>query len=356
VKLTELWPFRALVQRTVVPVIQDMWALITGSNLYPRPNVADLEEAYEECGAVYSCVKEIAEAICSAEVHAGAGIKTLLEHPNSLQDWSAFVTQMMAAKLCTGSVYILKAPLGSQALQELHVLRTSCVEPIRGMFKQPIMGIRYDDGINRFTAKPDELIIWVSPSARQAVPILSGPVSPVAAEWSSVLVDQGRSKYQRETLKRLPYLVGVVETEGATSKPQRDDLQTSLESIMGGKHLVMPQGAHMVAPGIVDDFSLTDMAAGCEARLCASFGIHPLLVGFIVGLQNSPWSQYSEARKSFYVETIDPLLVQLSDLFTRGLGADVQFKLKEDEEAKQQQVTQAGRQDSEGAQRIPDKP
>ncbi len=352
-KLRDLWPFRPRVARDV-PVLQDVWALITGQTSYPRPSMADLEAAYEENGAVFSCIKEIAEAVASAEVQADSTTRTLLEHPNVLQDWLAFVTQLLASKLCTGTAYVLKAPRGSAAVQELHVLRTVSMELVRGGIEKPILGYRYDDGRTRFVATPEQIIFWGSPSSRAALPFPNAPVSPVSAEWSSVLVDNAIRRYQRETLGRLPYLVGVVETEGATSKPQRDDLQLSLQDIMGGKTLVLPQGAHMVAPGLVNDITLSDLAASCEARLCAAFGVHPLLVGFIVGLQNSPWSQYSEARKSFYTETIEPLLVQVGNLLSRGLGKEITLKLRPEPEPEETAKVEGS--DDERDQRIPDKP
>lgn len=59
-------------------------------------------------------------------------------------------------------------------------------------------------------------------------------------------------------------------------------------------------------------FSLKDMLPDeimdrIEATVAMAYGIAPVILGALVGLRNSPWSQMSEARRFTYEDTIAPL-------------------------------------------------
>src|SRR5690606_2332234 len=62
----------------------------------------------------------------------------------------------------------------------------------------------------------------------------------------------------------------------------------------------------------VVSFSLRDLMPGdvldrVEATVAAAFRIPPVVLGFLVGLKNSPWSQMAEARRMTYEDTIEPM-------------------------------------------------
>lgn len=58
--------------------------------------------------------------------------------------------------------------------------------------------------------------------------------------------------------------------------------------------------------------SLTDLLPGAvldrvEATVGSVFGVPPVVLGWLTGLQNSPWSQMAEARRQAYEDTVEPL-------------------------------------------------
>ena len=57
-----------------------------------------------------------------------------------------------------------------------------------------------------------------------------------------------------------------------------------------------------------------------ETRICASFGVPPILVGALVGLNRSTFANYAEARKSFWEETLSPLYSRCAQRLTEGLA------------------------------------
>jgi HK97 family phage portal protein len=50
----------------------------------------------------------------------------------------------------------------------------------------------------------------------------------------------------------------------------------------------------------------TEILDRIEATIASVFGIPPVVLGWLVGLKNSPWSQMSEARRMTYEDTIEP--------------------------------------------------
>ncbi len=334
-----LWPFhRRTVARstttTATPgptipsgVVADVWNLIvdphpTGGR---KPTVSQLEDAYCESDVLYSTIQEIAQAVSMCEITGNVGAVTLLEHPNPLQDWGQFITQWLAAFSCTGAAYVLKLPVGGELPQQLEVLATSGVNMTRGTCEDPFARIDYSDGFNVYNnLKPEQLIIKINPSPKGC----TVPVSPVYALWDAIQADIMRSRFQREALRRLPFLVGVAKPQENINKTQRDQLQTSIQQIMGGSVLVLPGKVDMSTPeGMVNLLTLPGLAEQIESRVTAALNTPAILVGFRAGLERSTYANYQEARMSFQQETVAPILAQLSDLFSDGLGQTVKLSL-----------------------------
>lgn len=323
-----MWPFKfrstAEVRRDV-PVIEDMWDVITGKRVGDKPVMADLEKSYQESGVVFAVIREITRVAARAEITAGdVGTRTLLEHPNPEQGFNDFVVKFLTAYLTTGVGYILKHPIGGRAVQELRVLMSSGVTVEEGHPLEPYRHISYSDGRHTIPdLKQEDLIILLSPDTRSAV----NPASPLEACWADIRVDMQRETFQREVLKRLPFLVGVAECEGATTKTQRDRLSRSLQRIVGSPLLVLPTGVSLTMPDIAKNFAFTELAQLAETRVCAALNTHPIVCGFSSGLERSTFANYAEARESFYQETITPLLDIMGNAFTRGLGTEITFTL-----------------------------
>lgn len=59
-----------------------------------------------------------------------------------------------------------------------------------------------------------------------------------------------------------------------------------------------------------------------QAQICSVFGVPPILAGLRVGLENSPWSNVGEARRSFWEDTLVPQLRRLEEALTVGLARE----------------------------------
>jgi hypothetical protein len=108
---------------------------------------------------------------------------------------------------------------------------------------------------------------------------------------------------------------------------QRRELGQAIQNITKSKVLVPPVGVTIEGEPKINDLSETDLATLSESRISAALNVPPVLVGLKSGLQNMTYSNYEEARNSFYTETINPLLKRLSIAFSRGLGRNIEFEL-----------------------------
>lgn len=59
-----------------------------------------------------------------------------------------------------------------------------------------------------------------------------------------------------------------------------------------------------------------------ETRICSAFGVPPILIGTLVGLNRSTFSNYKEARTSFWQETLAPLYQRFAERWTKGIAAE----------------------------------
>ncbi len=307
-------------------VEEDVWSVLTGDEEH-KPTDRELEHAVEISSIAGPCVREVSEALSMADIESDVRTETLLSRPNPQQNFSDFIAACAKSYLSTGVVYILPRPIGGSFIDEMHVLRPSAVEVVKGPLTDPYRKITFADRRETLRLLEDDLIISLAPGFVHP----AEPESPLAQAWNHVQTSIARGRAQKKIYDRLPYLLGLIETGEKTSKKQRDDLSRSMSQKIGSDVVVLPGGAEMKFPNmninnIFDASSTLD-----ETRICAALNVPPILVGFESGLERSTYSNYEEARKSFYQETISPLAQKFSDAFSRGLGVDVELTIDQEE-------------------------
>lgn len=87
-----------------------------------------------------------------------------------------------------------------------------------------------------------------------------------------------------------------------------------------GKPLVLAGGTTFSRSSIpLKELLPEDLLDRIEAAIGSVFGVPPIVLGWLVGLKNSPWSQMSEARQTLYEETIIPRWGDYTRRLTRQL-------------------------------------
>jgi hypothetical protein len=59
-----------------------------------------------------------------------------------------------------------------------------------------------------------------------------------------------------------------------------------------------------------------------ESRICMAYQVPPILIASWLGLSRSTYSNYEQARRSFYTETLRPKWRKFESALTRGLAAE----------------------------------
>lgn len=87
-----------------------------------------------------------------------------------------------------------------------------------------------------------------------------------------------------------------------------------------GEPLAMTGGGNVtVVSAQIADLVPGELMDRVEATVAAVFGIPAVVLQYLVGLKNSPWSQMEEARRMAYEDTIAPLWVKDERALTRQL-------------------------------------
>ena len=142
----------------------------------------------------------------------------------------------------------------------------------------------------------------------------------------------------RNFMKKAMFPGGIVSPDKDWD-PEDDewlDFKNTLETWYGGPAaagtpLVLQGGATFSRAAIPLKELLPDaLLDRIEAVVASVFGIPPVVLGWKVGLENSPWSQMSEARITLYEETIIPRWNTVARKLTRQMMSteDRQAKIK----------------------------
>lgn len=283
------------------------------------------KEGYTKNVIVYRSVRMIADAVSSIPlmVETGSGeldqhpVLDVLRKPNARQSGNELIDALICNLMLSGNAY-LEAVLLNDELRELHVLRPDRVTIVAGDDGWPC-AYEYSAGgaTVRFnqadSAMPPILQLMLhSPlddhygfapiqAAQMALDIHN-----VASAWNKALLDNAA-----RPSGALVYQGG----EGNLTEDQFDRLKSELEaSFQGarnaGRPLLLEGGldwkAMSMTPRDMDFFEAHRSAA---REIALAFGVPPQLLG-IPG--DNTYSNYQEANRAFWRQTIMPLLGKIS--------------------------------------------
>jgi HK97 family phage portal protein len=143
---------------------------------------------------------------------------------------------------------------------------------------------------------------------------LNSGLSPLEAATRDYCLDRKRENYLGEMLTNVP-VPGMVlfQPEGWTADQKRD-IRAVLSDRVGAKAqrrgspiFMEGEQANLMIPEPMKDLDWPGLSTMSEARICAAFGVPPIIVGVRAGLDASTYSNYEQALKAFYAMTINPL-------------------------------------------------
>jgi len=146
----------------------------------------------------------------------------------------------------------------------------------------------------------------------------------------AIATDNEATDFVKSMLENSATPPTIVTTQTAIDKPLSDRLAKIWKQKFGGKNrgepAILQAGMDVKTIGMnLRDLEFPDLRNISETRICSGFGVPPILVGANSGLQRSTFSNYEEARKSFWEETLSPLMVRLGGRVNLGMTDEYGF-------------------------------
>jgi len=293
------------------------------------------EAGYQNCMTVFACVKLIASSVGGVpwsvyqvpktkrgkltELPEKHPYRKLILRPNKFEGQSGFFERMVSFLYLSGNSYVERVGPKSGPVHELFCLRPDRMKIIAGDSKEPIRGYEYSVSGQKVPFEFEKILHFrffhptddfygLSPLEVAARGI---DISNMAMEWNKKLLDNDC---------RPP---GALFFERRLQDEQRENLRKELkENYLGYENAAMP----LILEGGMDwkqfAFSPKDMDwlnsdKVTTRKICSVFHVPPELIG---DSEQKTYSNYKEARKAFYEETVLPLLDYIRDEFNNWLS------------------------------------
>jgi HK97 family phage portal protein len=302
----------------------------------PRDYAALAREGYAKNAIVYRAVRLIAESVGSLRFVLYEGeaerdthpLLDLIRRPNPRQDGAAFLDALASHLLLSGNAYVEAVSLPGDATQvrELYALRPDRMKVVPGpdgwpqAFDYTVAGrtVRFEQGaaqppilhLAAFNPLDDHYGLSALEAAAVAV-----DTHNAAARWNKALLDNAA---------RPSGALVYDHAQGNTlTDTQVERLKAELDAHFQGPHNA---GRPMVLEGGLDwkpmalspkdmDFMQAKHAAAREIAL--AFGVPPMLLA-IPG--DNTYSNYQEANRVFWRQTVLPLAARIADALTQWLS------------------------------------
>lgn len=168
--------------------------------------------------------------------------------------------------------------------------------------------VRTRDGQREY--RPDEVVYFREPNPNS----WARPLAPLDVALGVLNMGQQATATVKDILRNalFPSVIIQADKEWAPSDQEFERWKALLEAYARRENKGKPLALTGGGSAEVVSFSLRDLMPGdvldrVEATVAAAFRIPPVVLGFLVGLKNSPWSQMAEARRMTYEDTIEPM-------------------------------------------------
>ena len=299
----------------------------------PRDYKSFAQEGYSRNVVAYQSINRIAEAVASVEWTAWRGDKQvtesplldLLARPNPMQSGSEFITAKIGYLMIAGNSYDEAVDIGGEP-KELYTHRPDrmTVLPSSNGFPR---GYVYKVNQRQVTWEVDERTLE-SPIRHMK---LFNPLddwygmSPIEAGSYGIDQHNGSMSWIQSMLQNSARPSGALSTkdDNVLSPDQFNRLKAQIEdqhtgAKNAGRPMLLEGGLTWQQMGLSPtDMGIIETKYSAARDISLAFGVPPQLLG-IKG--DNTYSNYSEARLSFWEDTVIPLVIRVSQDWTNWLG------------------------------------
>ena len=289
------------------------------------------KEGYGNNVYVYSCVRLIAQA-CSGiqwllykknkdkleELDFNHPLLKVWNHPNPFEGFGAWFEAIVSYLLLSGNVYIERTLTRPSDKLELYVLRPDRMKIIPGNQNNPVLHYEYTVNGNETSLEPEQIlhIKFFNP-----LNDFYG-MSPIEAAARSIDQNNESRKWNVALLQNSAQPSGILSTEQTLAEETRRILREQAKELYGGSNnageiFVAEAGLKFQSTGLSPlDMSWLEGSRLSAREIAIAYNVAPELIG-----DNSAktYSNYREARKALYQETVLPLMDYLKDAFNSWL-------------------------------------
>ena len=245
----------------------------------------------------------------------------VLYDPNEQQSQADFVELLTVYLMVTGNAYAMRERNASGRIVSLRLLRPDRVVIKIGRdgrvayYEYTIEGVRYD-------VRAEDIAHLKLPNPYDDVYGLS----PLQVASKYVNLDTATVTFLRSYFANAGVPAGILKVNRRlNSQAEADSARAKWRSSFSGNRgwhglAVLDEDAsyQQVAPNI-KDMDTSTMTRVTETRICAVFGVPPILIGLEAGLEASTYSNYEQARSAFWDETVSPLVSRIEKFLQRAL-------------------------------------
>ncbi len=312
-----------------------------------------MDKGYRRNVVVYICINEIASSVAQPklvarrpdgkELDRNEPLARLIRRPNPEQPKFAFLEGLVTNLQSAGNAYV-------------HKLRNSMGMPVQ------IWNLRPD----RMKVKPNadgslDYYEYTVETKQFKIPAndvihfkLHDPLddyyglSPVAVAGRILDLDDQALDYLRAFFTNGAAPAGILKLKEQAEPEERERIKRMWKELYGsqrGWHELAVLDASVEYEEIgsrPEKLRMGDLWGVTESRLCAVWGVPPILVQVASGIQASTFSNYREAVKAFWSETLVPMYTRLAEQLTFGLAADFSGDLEMDFDLAKVEVLQEG--------------
>ncbi|MFJ2567887.1 phage portal protein [Streptomyces sp. NPDC087568] len=153
-------------------------------------------------------------------------------------------------------------------------------------------------------------------------PLIGQP--PLRSAVRAVAMDNEATDFVKVLLQNHAVPGVVITTQRKVDEDVSNRLAAKWKQKFGGSKrgepAILQSGMDVKTLGLdLTKLEFPDLRTISETRICSVFGVPPILVGAKAGLDRSTFANYSEARRSFWEETLMPLQRRIGDVIRRRL-------------------------------------
>jgi HK97 family phage portal protein len=289
-------------------------------------------DAYGKLALIFRCVQFLSQSVASAPLRVypmgeddpddSNPVRQLLVNPNRESNEARFLSQVTLTMAVAGFCVIEKERSANGRVVGLWPINPAYCKPIPRSDASPDWEILVP-GYAPVILFAEDVIALTYADRPDQNPTGIGPLEVLLRNWGlvNVMDEFLMSFFQNDAL---PQYMLIPKVGAIQSQTDADVIRAKWRQFTGLGSRQGPPIMEAIERVERLSFNPNELAYDTlrnitENAICQAFGIPPVLVGTTMGLTSSTFSNYENARRSFYEDTISPMWNRIEDAMGRGL-------------------------------------